>query len=95
MVRGLLIAFSTAAVGMILISSSAPWQQVDPADTSEVYRDLGYAPIWTDRFRLVPGAQVDTMQFTLYAIVVIVVAIMAGVCAYIALGTPWWRQTRR
>jgi len=95
MFRGLAIAFSTALLGTMLLCASAPWQQVDPTDSTVVYKALGYAPIWTQQFREIQGAQIDADQLTLYAIVVLVIAALAGFAAYITLGTPWWRRRRK
>ena len=40
----------------------------------------------------IPGAQVDSDQLAVYMFVVLTIAILAGVWAYIVLGTPFWRQ---
>jgi len=93
--RGLGIALSIALIGMGLLCYSTPWQQLDSND--DRIRTLGYAPIWSHEFSRMPGAQVDSDQFALYAIVILFVAVVAGLCAYIIFGPPWWRRagTRR
>jgi ABC-type multidrug transport system permease subunit len=91
MLRGLGIALSIALIGMGLLCYSTPWQQVDSNDGG-IYQTLGYAPVWSHEFSGIPGAQVDSDQFALYAIVILVVAVVAGLCAYIIYGPPWWRR---
>ncbi len=92
MLRAIAILILTAAAGVALVSYSAPWEQVDPRDPTTVQRSLGYAPTWTHQFQNIPGAQIDSDQFAIYMFVVLTVAVLAGVCAYIVLGTPWWRR---
>jgi hypothetical protein len=92
MLRAITILAFTAAVGITLVSYSAPWEQVNPRDSTTVQRSLGFAPTWTHKFENIPGAQVDSDQFAVYMFVVLTIAILAGVWAYIVLGTPFWRQ---
>jgi hypothetical protein len=89
MLRGLGIALSIALVGMGLLCYSTPWQQVD--SNGDRIQTLGYAPVWSHEYSRIAGAQVDSDQFALYAIVILVVALVAGLCAYIIYGPPWWR----
>jgi hypothetical protein len=95
MLRALAILLFTAAFGIALIYSSAPWQQVDPHDPTVIQRSLGYHPAWSHAFDKTPGAQIDSDQIDLYLIVIVILAIGAGVLAYIVLGPPWWRDPRR
>jgi hypothetical protein len=91
MLRGFGISLSLAIIGIGLLCCSSPWQQVDSSDTG-IYRTLGYAPIWSHQFAQIKGAQIDSEEFTVCAIVILVVAIVGGICAYILYGPPWWRR---
>jgi len=93
MLRGLGIALALAFIGMALLCYSSPWEQVDANGDS--IRTLGYAPIWTHEFNQTAGARVDSDEFALYAIVIWVVAIVAGLCTYIIYGPPFWRRPNR
>lgn len=86
------MALSIALLGMGLLCSSAPWEQLDSNGYS--LRDLGYAPIWSHEFSRIPGAQVDAEELFLYAIVIVFIAAVAGLCTYIIYGPPWWRQSK-
>jgi hypothetical protein len=80
-----------ALMGMGLLCYSAPWHQMD-SDGAEI-RSLGYAPSWSREFSRTPGAQVDFEEFFLFAIVILFIAFVAGLCTYIIHGSPWWRRS--
>ena len=96
MLRAIAILLLTACAGAALVCSSAPWQQASRSTRPPPLsgNTLGYAPVWSHKFlKNIAGAQiVDSDQFAVYLAVVFILAVVAGICAYIILGPPWWRR---
>ena len=68
-------------IGLAILCYSAPWTTT-PAGSDAAHNSLGYAAIWSDQFRAVPGARVDLGAFLMLAGVVAFFAIVIGASAY-------------
>jgi hypothetical protein len=69
------LAIILLVLGWLALCALAPWRQVHPSDNSLVHA-LSRAPLWTNHYRALPGAQVNVAEFLLEGCLVLSAALL-------------------
>jgi hypothetical protein len=69
-------------LGLLILCVHAPWTQPEP-NSPNLHQTIGYAPVWSNAYAQIPGAQVDCSDaFAAYAGAIVFFSIVLGGIAH-------------